>query len=1718
MATGAQIATPKQTGGGGFNYEDKVGTYFLLCMLMQRNPFSVNLGLIKRMDMQQAAAGWALDDYLITLEREGKESKVGVSVKSSQQFSENVIYGAARDLLWEQRLGLNGRVFDAERDYFCFAQPKLGGSVFQDLNTLIQLAQEQETADLERNLNTPQYTSKEKLTLYNSFACPVAFDNDAGNPGLSPAAVLSRLMVLEFDFESVVSESESELLRFAAQVLVEPSDSQTGLLYEKLQHICRDKRPKGGFVTLPKLLNELKGAFVLRAFPACHSDLEKISSTTQRNLSIIKTTIGQEFSIDRSELLGEIVAGLHSSSTCAILSPSGHGKTALAKLYVESVLAQNTVLWLNAAHFETDVQNKLSLRYSVKELVDSNTKGSFLLVIDGLERFYTEQQVQHLAMVLKDVSLAQGDFKLLLTCIDEDFDELLLRLYGYGVAQTDFSKIAINNNRFNLLSLAIHYPNMLDLLRNSDLKRLLLNIKILDALSYALTKSNVNELSQASESEIIDFLWKKIVESGNHGMLYGHVARLISQLQADHLRMGVSISLIDPASAAALSALAGLDVVYEYEDYLYFQHDLYGDWARYKIIRSHSHEIKTFLLGIDIVSPLWAKAIRQYGIYLLEVKGSEQGWLNLYQQFDDAQAKEKIIKNILLESVIFGTGAKNNLLVLKAELLANNCALLQRLLEVFLIKATTVNPQVLKIAATLTKISLTQAAVLNRIPAYSYWLAIIDFLFEHKDIILKNDFYHCARIARDWLVFTPEKTAGRKKMALLAIDLCEIIISDRRYFYANKEWKEKAFEGLLLGYVEVSDLARPVILQLAGRVEPAERKIEPSPEMPMRSHRFREAKKWPDGPFVYPDDEFIEVCLDRGGLARVFEVNTDLANEVMLATLIKAPVDDYHQYGGRDDFDLNVPREWTPAFYRRGPFLDFLQQNPLAAIDGIIKLVDFATSQWRSQFESGQQIPFVYIEYNGAPKKYYGDLSVFYWYRGIGVPPDSLVSALMAVERYFYEENDDRTTVEACINMILEQSDSLAFIGMLISCGKAHTILFQGILRPLLDVMVFYIWEQHNMISFQLEHLGMNNLPRAQAEESHAWNKIFHRSTSLLDIMVGQLHNVPEFTPIYAQVTAKWEEELSKVRHRKNFDLYQDRILSFFKPENYVLKPYEENLLYYEYVEPEELAQRMAPSRKALDERQIIPSAFTLSQILEKDQQMTLVDAEKLWGLLEKLKGRKVRDWFNTLETPLDSILGGYVLLLKFKSVWINEHQEYYQVIADYTDETFKRIENEKVKISNLSVPHSWNIFAADLIAYLWMDGDSPRVRKWITIIYTNFHPESVGKLFGALAKQLGWGHVLFIELQNFTLTYAKTDNLDPYEDRSGLKVALDDLNNDFIDGKLDKTAQKWEFFRTAPLAVKQGRRKYGKRDTDLEVLDPGLNLNLLKFAYKQLPARELEKYSEAERNHIVFLWKQAFDQVIYQFGATEGESGEFDDFPDEFDRWVIQSVPSLMSEDLGVDFFDYFAQPLLKFGYTCPQWIEIYCSFMFYTHLDHQDRFDRFIPQWQRIVEFSLGHENWKYRGGRRDRYLPLSLFFLEQRRMDVWEDDYRAFTTRVAPVYKAFFAKKWKVPPVIKACCWFVQTVSGRGLLTVGLLAIDLAVKYFVERAKGPIPEGAVLQPFYAKAELGTFLSKVWETDQANIRNDEVMFKSYKELVEFLVSLHDPVGIELQGSLLAQ
>ena len=71
-----EVAPTKVTGGGGFEFEDKVAAFFMCHLLCGCPPLDPNFGLIKRIDFQVRADGWLFDDLLLSLKHGSEEEDV----------------------------------------------------------------------------------------------------------------------------------------------------------------------------------------------------------------------------------------------------------------------------------------------------------------------------------------------------------------------------------------------------------------------------------------------------------------------------------------------------------------------------------------------------------------------------------------------------------------------------------------------------------------------------------------------------------------------------------------------------------------------------------------------------------------------------------------------------------------------------------------------------------------------------------------------------------------------------------------------------------------------------------------------------------------------------------------------------------------------------------------------------------------------------------------------------------------------------------------------------------------------------------------------------------------------------------------------------------------------------------------------------------------------------------------------------------------------------------------------------------------------------------------------------------------------------------------------------------------------------------------------------------------------------------------------------------
>src|SRR6185503_5031561 len=84
------------------------------------------------------------------------------------------------------------------------------------------------------------------------------------------------------------------------------------------------------------------------------------------------------------------------------------------------------------------------------------------------------------------------------------------------------------------------------------------------------------------------------------------------------------------------------------DEQIAFLHDLFGDWARLRVVMAHAATLSTFLPS-KLDSPLWHRAIRLFGVHLLEQGDALLGWRRAFA----ALSKYELAQDLLLEAALF---------------------------------------------------------------------------------------------------------------------------------------------------------------------------------------------------------------------------------------------------------------------------------------------------------------------------------------------------------------------------------------------------------------------------------------------------------------------------------------------------------------------------------------------------------------------------------------------------------------------------------------------------------------------------------------------------------------------------------------------------------------------------------------------------------------------------------------------------------------------------------------------------------------------------------------------------------------------------------------------------------------------------------------------------------------------------------------------------------
>ena len=321
-------------------------------------------------------------------------------------------------------------------------------------------------------------------------------------------------------------------------------------------------------------------------------------------------------------------------------------------------------------------------------------------------------------------------------------------------------------------------------------------------------------------------------------------------------------------------------------------------------------------------------------------------------------------------------------------------------------------------------------------------------------------------------------------------------------------------------------VAREIAYREKRRKEAVEQEKILSPELRGRRHSLpppivgswgRGQRRPPaeDGPTERVPESVQSAILDSGGLLSLATVRPGVARELVLAVCIDEPKSEKYADLLGMDFGTAHWRGGYPAMYFRGPFLRFLEAEPREAIETIARLVNYATGRWAERFRQGAPPdlnPDYYsleLQLPDAPRRWIGNFHVFGWYREMLIGSHSVVSALMALEKWFYDGIDQGRDMTQWFELISSRSESVAFAGLLTAVGNRTPKLLAGPLRPLLGSWVLIDWQMHLAQQDDAWRIGMipgwGRAGRQVYEQVLQWHTMPHRKTLLRDVAIQVL-------------------------------------------------------------------------------------------------------------------------------------------------------------------------------------------------------------------------------------------------------------------------------------------------------------------------------------------------------------------------------------------------------------------------------------------------------------------------------------------------------------------------------------------------------------------------------------------------------------------------------------
>lgn len=1746
------VATPKQTAGGGYTFEDKVSASFLLKMLAGDYPLSAEDGQVEAVRFQKRVDGWFLDDLVLLLRRpDGSTCALAASVKSNTQITESGFPADFRDAVWEQRLHVGTQQFDVSSDYLSLVTSTIELEVKTAWDGLLTKAIEADASHFAARLETTNYSNDIERSIFASLHCPLAIDT-AKTPA-DTTELLKRLRHFQFDFGSEPSEEENKCIPRCTELLRDGGQQHAIFLWTQLKQLARELATSGGDLTRAELANRLRRQFSLNEFPNYVSDWAKISADF---------TIRTERVRDRLAGSVELVRDQSELPKCeqpitALVGASGSGKTVLAKQIALEAASHGHAVWLTPADLNATSLSvqfaDLGLTYPFPELVEQSIGQAGLIVVDGVERL-TQEGLSNVAVLLRRARANTNStaWSFVFTCVIDSWERTLLALkreyrdvLNVAVETVEFQ---FNRHRDQIVEA---YPTISKMLLRPHLARVFANLKMLD-----LVLSNAGEgtetMSWVGETDILEWYWTQHIQNGPDGTARSRFMQKLACAEANDFLAAVPVGDFDNSECQLSQNLIADQVIWNRDERFGFEHDLLGDWARTRFLLSRQEEIARLAAEYSL-NPRWHRAIRLFGLRLLENESRVEHWEQLISQLSPND-QYKVESDLVLESVAFAGNAEALIGQVWPTLVASKGKLLNRLLTRFLHIATLPDP---------LYASDLGLAALQRIPFWPLWLPMLRVLSEKSTEAIPIATDQVTRMADLWLRCSGENWPLRAEAGQILLDAAEHIIGEIRSqdWRADSDLCESVFSRLLTAASvypnEVSVLALALVERRENSLfavdeEDESDELEPDDEggvAALLGPRGPLSDPWPDGPLRRVNHSVHDGFLAGSNpLQYLFAVRPEIGKEVVLALLIREPLPQY-----RDSFDsvldeflhVDTERDWSPPMYFRGPFLSFLRTNREKGIETIVALLNFVTDRWIDNRD--EPPPAIRVSVGGEDVAFFGSSEAYYWYRDSVRSPNVVVPALMALERWLYLCLDHEESIAPAVQQILSTSRSTALLGVLAAVGRKSPKLFNDELRALVPVWQLQVWEENYRLQ-QLESLlGMTMMQWTRWGESiwnlvREWHTLEHRKTTLGDVLFQQLLTDGDARSILIEAQAQWAEELQN-QGESDESGFLENIALRFDESNWQMREVE-NGIAIDFVEPEERTQRLAEVREANEKHMVVLTfPMTCRKMIDERKELEPFELQAFWtrlkGIAEDAEQARSRG-----DRPEDAIVGGIAALAILHQDWIDADLER----EKWCGEQFINVLNNRPPHPQFHVAESvsnyhWDNFAAMLIPrMLAEDPTHEGIRSLCADFALAFNysvsqdlmtfafeqRESLGDDFRRLQRLI----LVSSGIRNVnTVTHGGNSFWDcpdiEYDIGTRFNELIDQFTKSSLPAEIPNLCEIAEYATETIIEMVRQQHAISYDEPSSDEVEASIARRIKRgYGFEPMQLRAgfcwLARTEDAIDPNVLAEWITTLETlllgILRPLGGIDEALFDADDdntffaVPGQWSTWIFDLVAGVIPKIAQTCSARQLWEPILSFGLERVHWVDSFLSAWFIHGLRVEGCEDAFFREWKAMIAFAWTKQNWRQtevRNHRSDDELFRHLMGFSSFGHGYFEDEkYRSYVATMKPEFEQWTEEFFPHPEATSAFARFLTYPSAVDYLREGVRKLAEMSNQF---------EDWHWRDFYhLEYALLTLLEYDWQNNSRLILSDAEVRQQFSTLLKSMSDRQIAQALELQDKML--